>query len=215
EFPETYTPSITEANSSPIKNEIISSPAIIEDSKEASVEPQKSFDHQSEKTSTHEEFDILDKHILAAAVSSSIYQEVSENHDVSKDQSVTASNPFKENYESDDNFINWLAGAALEHENEGVELEDVDIKKSEEIIEKFIASEPKITPGKVDQYNQIQLGKDSLEDNFEWVTETMAKLYISQGKTERARRVYKQLIILHPEKSIYYEQQLKSLNSRK
>jgi tetratricopeptide (TPR) repeat protein len=83
------------------------------------------------------------------------------------------------------------------------------------LIEKFIATEPRITPGKVEQYTGVSFAKDSLEENFDWVTETMAKLYATQGKIDRARKAYKRLIELHPEKKIHFENQLKVLNQRK
>ena len=89
------------------------------------------------------------------------------------------------------------------------------VQPSIDLIEKFIASEPRITPGKVEQYTGVSFAKDSLEENFEWVTETMAKLYAAQGKIDRARKAYKRLIELHPEKKIHFENQLKALNQRK
>ena len=89
------------------------------------------------------------------------------------------------------------------------------VQPSLDLIEKFIATEPRITPGKVEQYTGVSFAKDSLEENFDWVTETMAKLYATQGKIDRARKAYKRLIELHPEKKIHFENQLKALNQRK
>lgn len=156
------------------------------------------------------EYDELDKHILATAVSSVIFQEVAleENTELKTESDITATS-------SQDEFIQWLSGVAAESCDREIEIDSTELKSTENLIDQFIANEPKITPGKVEQYAGVHLAKDSLEDNFEWVTETMAKLYVAQGKTERARKAYKQLIKLHPEKSIYFEQQLKALNSRK
>ena len=90
----------------------------------------------------------------------------------------------------------------------------VDVQKS--IIDKFIQQQPKITPGKAAEYTNTQnLGKDSLEEDMTFVTETMAKLYAAQGKIDKAKKVYRQLIALHPEKSIYFAAQLKNLNQNK
>jgi hypothetical protein len=90
----------------------------------------------------------------------------------------------------------------------------VEIQKS--IIDKFIQQQPKITPGKAAEYTNTQnLGKDSLEEDMTFVTETMAKLYAAQGKIDKAKKVYRQLIALHPEKSIYFAAQLKNLNQNK
>ena len=90
----------------------------------------------------------------------------------------------------------------------------VEVQKS--IIDKFIQKQPKITPGKAAEYTNTQnLGKDSLEEDMTFVTETMAKLYAAQGKIDKAKKVYRQLIALHPEKSIYFAAQLKNLNQNK
>lgn len=157
------------------------------------------------------EFDELDKHILATAVSSVILQEVSEEQEIRTEKEITRPAPTIDiANESEDEFIHWLSGGS----KNSTSIDD-EIKSAESLIDQFIANEPKITPGKVEQYAGVHLAKDSLDDNFDWVTETMAKLYVAQGKTERARKAYKQLIKLHPEKTIYFEQQLKALNSRK
>lgn len=157
------------------------------------------------------EFDELDKHILATAVSSVILQEVSEEQEIRIEKEITRPAPTIDTAnESEDEFIHWLSGGS----KNSTAIDD-EIKSAESLIDQFIANEPKITPGKVEQYTGVHLAKDSLDDNFDWVTETMAKLYVAQGKTERARKAYKQLIKLHPEKTIYFEQQLKALNSRK
>jgi tetratricopeptide (TPR) repeat protein len=157
------------------------------------------------------EFDELDKHILATAVSSVILQEVSEEQEIQIEKDLTHPvSTIDIADESEDEFIHWLSGGS----KNSTAIED-EIKSAENLIDQFIANEPKITPGKVEQYTGVHWAKDSLDDNFDWVTETMAKLYVAQGKTERARKAYKQLIKLHPEKTIYFEQQLKALNSRK
>jgi tetratricopeptide (TPR) repeat protein len=134
-------------------------------------------------------------------------------------------------------LFTWLRSVSedeeiIEQEREdkkGEEQEVREVKRGEEegrkstesvqpaldLIEKFIATEPRITPGKVEQYTGVSFAKESLEENFDWVTETMAKLYAAQGKIDRARKAYKRLIELHPEKKIHFENQLKALNQRK
>jgi|694.fasta_scaffold31415_7 tetratricopeptide (TPR) repeat protein len=187
------------------------------------------------------DLDFLDKSILAAAVSSSIFLEVSEqdaeqdsSKDAEQDSSKGASQGTAEVVLQDavqeDALFTWLRSVSDEEEiiEEGLEKvrevkrEGEEGRKSTEsiqptlnLIEKFIATEPRITPGKVEQYTGVSFAKDSLEENFDWVTETMAKLYAAQGKIDRARKAYKRLIELHPEKKIHFENQLKVLNQRK
>ena len=180
------------------------------------------------------DLDFLDKSILATAVSSSIFLEVSDEDEEGDAMQDSSKGP-SEGGESDALFT-WLrsvsdSGEIREDEkgDEQLSTEGREGKKREEkvrkpnesvqpsidLIEKFIASEPRITPGKVEQYTGVSFAKDSLEENFEWVTETMAKLYAAQGKIDRARKAYKRLIELHPEKKIHFENQLKALNQRK
>ena len=184
--------------------------------------------------------DFLDKSILAAAVSSSIFLEVSESEeedveqDAEQDSSKGASQDLPEDLsknleidvKQDDALFTWLRSVS---DDEGIKEQVREVKRGEEegristesvqpsldLIEKFIATEPRITPGKVEQYTGVSFAKESLEENFDWVTETMAKLYAAQGKIDRARKAYKRLIELHPEKKIHFENQLKVLNQRK
>jgi len=179
------------------------------------------------------DLDFLDKSILAAAVSSSIFLEVSEQdaeQDTEQDSSKGPAEVVLQDAEQEDALFTWLRSVSDEEEiiEEGLEKvrevkrEGEEGRKSTEsiqptlnLIEKFIATEPRITPGKVEQYTGVSFAKDSLEENFDWVTETMAKLYAAQGKIDRARKAYKRLIELHPEKKIHFENQLKVLNQRK
>jgi tetratricopeptide (TPR) repeat protein len=177
------------------------------------------------------DLDFLDKSILATAVSSSIFLEVSEldaEQDSMKDSAKGASQGTAEEGENEALFT-WLRSVSDADEKDDVNEELREDKRWEDeginsyesvqpsidLIEKFIATEPRITPGKVEQYTGVSFAKDSLEENFDWVTETMAKLYATQGKIDRARKAYKRLIELHPEKKIHFENQLKALNQRK
>ena len=224
-------------------------------------EPEVREDKRGEEKGSEEvrELDFLDKSILATAVSSSIFLEVSEQDsskdaeqdsakDAEQDSSQGASQGASQgsaevvlqDAEQEDALFTWLRSVSDEEEiiekgredKKGEEelLDKVrEVKRGEEegrkstesiqptlnLIEKFIATEPRITPGKVEQYTGVSFAKDSLEENFDWVTETMAKLYAAQGKIDRARKAYKRLIELHPEKKIHFENQLKVLNQRK
>jgi tetratricopeptide (TPR) repeat protein len=179
------------------------------------------------------DLDFLDKSILATAVASSIFLEVSEldaEQDSAKDVAQDAVKDSTKNAAGESNALfTWLRSVSdadekdevIEELKEDKRLEDEgrnsneSVQPSIDLIEKFIATEPRITPGKVEQYTGVSFAKESLEENFDWVTETMAKLYAAQGKIDRARKAYKRLIELHPEKKIHFENQLKALNQRK
>jgi hypothetical protein len=80
-----------------------------------------------------------------------------------------------------------------------------------DLIDRFIHTEPQIARGKAGEYASGNLAKDSLEEDFSIVTETMAILFAKQGKLDKARKAFRKLMEQHPEKSIYFAAQLKNL----
>jgi tetratricopeptide (TPR) repeat protein len=84
-----------------------------------------------------------------------------------------------------------------------------------DLVDRFIKKEPRITPGKSVDYLPGNLFKDSLEEDYEFMTETIAQLLARQGKFDKARKAYRKLIEQHPEKSVYFAAQLKNLDRLK
>ena len=79
------------------------------------------------------------------------------------------------------------------------------------LVDRFIHTEPQIARGKAGDYSSGNLAKESLEEDFSMITETMAILFAKQGKMDKARKAYRKLMEQHPEKSIYFAAQLKNL----
>ena len=80
-----------------------------------------------------------------------------------------------------------------------------------DLVDRFIQLEPQIARGRAGDYPTGNMAKDSLEDDFSMVTETMAVLFAKQGKLDKARKAFRKLMEQHPEKSIYFAAQLKNL----
>jgi hypothetical protein len=83
------------------------------------------------------------------------------------------------------------------------------------LVDRFIRFEPKITPGKADEYLTGNIARASIEEDPEIISETIADLYVKQGKIDRARKAYRKLMELYPEKSIYFAVRLKNLDKNK
>jgi hypothetical protein len=165
---------------------------------------------------TQESIDLgeLGHEIMNKAISSSIEIEVGEIESVESTTVVADKSP---SIVWEDDFLNFIADTLGEQAEPSPDskAETIQIeKKEEDIITQFIKKEPQITRGKVMDYDVGNMAKESLEEDYNLVTETMAKLYVKQGKMEKARKAYKKLIELFPEKSIYFATQLKNLNKK-
>ena len=74
----------------------------------------------------------------------------------------------------------------------------------EELIDKFIAEEPKIVPSKSEFYSPINQAKKSIIEHDDVVSETLAKIYRQQGYLDKSRWCYQRLMLLYPEKSVFF-----------
>tara|TARA_R110002049_G_scaffold309091_1_gene516712 strand:- start:1252 stop:2148 length:897 start_codon:yes stop_codon:yes gene_type:complete len=82
--------------------------------------------------------------------------------------------------------------------------------KKFDLIDKFIANNPKIVPtknieSKIDISSSVKFNKDEL------MTETLAKVYLEQKKYKKAIQAYKILSLKYPEKSSFFADRIKSV----
>jgi hypothetical protein len=171
----------------------------------------------------------LEKEILAGAVSRIIEKEVQES--VEEDRSLEVKSVPSASELDDEADLSPFArrllsgaakmgyGAPMEHNAAPFDVEDQkELNQnltSDELVEAFIRSSPRITPSRAPEYSPSDLAKQSLIEDDSFVTETMAKIYAQQGKIEKAKKAYKLLSLKYPEKSIYFALQLKKLGKNK
>ena len=122
----------------------------------------------------------------------------------------------KEEKEEELVFVEQVYDIERHNENELIEEtpheEFIDGEKlsKNELIERFIKNEPKIT-AKKEFFNPQDKAKQSSQDNIEIVSETLAKIQLQQGNIEKAIKIYEKLMLLNPEKSIYFAAQIKQI----
>ncbi len=87
--------------------------------------------------------------------------------------------------------------------------EDVLKNKKFELIDKFIANNPKIVPSK--DAPKIDISSSVTINQNELMTETLARVYVEQKKYKKALQAYKILSLKYPEKSGFFADRIKAV----
>lgn len=97
-------------------------------------------------------------------------------------------------------------------------LVDTDPPKSkvpaDQLIDKFIKQEPRITPSKSAFYSPINMARRSIIESDDIVSETLANIYAQQGNFQKAISFYTKLSLRFPEKSRYFAALIKELENK-
>ncbi len=101
----------------------------------------------------------------------------------------------------------------IEEEKQKKEAEQPQPKKlsRKELIDKFILENPSISRPKAEFYNPISVAQNSIIDQENIVSETLAKIYEKQGYFDKAISIYEKLGLKYPEKSRYSAAQIERI----
>ena len=103
--------------------------------------------------------------------------------------------------------------AELEKQKKTTKKTEKKLSKAE-IIDKFIAENPSISRPKQEFFNPISAAQESVIDQENIVSETLAMIYEKQGYFEKAISIYEKLKLKYPEKSIIFAGQIKTLKDK-
>jgi len=112
-----------------------------------------------------------------------------------------------------DNLITSSDEERMREEQHYVEEDQEGMKqKQSKLIDKFILTNPRIDPAREkSEAPQEDISKPFTEEKGEFVTETLAKIYTSQGYYSRAIDIYEKLSLKFPEKSSYFASQIEKV----
>ncbi|PXY43056.1 tetratricopeptide repeat protein [Flavobacterium hydrophilum] len=91
------------------------------------------------------------------------------------------------------------------------EMMDEEKKKKAEIIDKFIETNPKISPIKQTAITPAVQPDAYKEDNSYLMTETLARVYLEQKKYTKAIQAYEILILKYPEKITFFADRISDI----
>jgi tetratricopeptide (TPR) repeat protein len=81
-----------------------------------------------------------------------------------------------------------------------------------DLIDRFIIANPRIEPNREKSDLPVEdISKPFVEKDEGFVTETLAKIYISQGYYSKAIDIYEKLSLKFPEKSSYFASQIEKV----
>ena len=109
-------------------------------------------------------------------------------------------------------FLDWLSLIRDNQEKQKRPLILKQIQESSEKDEIKFTKDRKLSEG--DEAFLSRKAKESLSDDLEWVTETLAKIYELQKKYDKAQEAYQMLSLKYPDKKAYFAQRIENLKRK-
>jgi len=121
-----------------------------------------------------------------------------------------------ENFKSFNNqFNNSLNIKTNENQQENESEKQEDFSENKSLIDAFIKAQPKISKPKSTIKPLNDASKDSISDNDDFITETLATIYINQKHYDKAIEAYEKLSLKFPQKSIYFARRIEKIRNLK
>jgi hypothetical protein len=126
-------------------------------------------------------------------------------------------------------FISWLKSQDSDPATKGEikeipdssTLKDAELKveidkelAKKKILEKFILDEPRISKPKKEFFSPTKKAKESLTENDDLITETLAKIYVLQKNYNKAIDAYERLSLIYPEKNTFFANQIQRIKDK-
>lgn len=139
-------------------------------------------------------------------------------YDLEKQFGLSNQNAVDDNQQkvASNDFYHWLNRGKIRKTEKETETKKPHRKVEQKvIIENFLVSKPSITRPKREFFKPEKAQKKGEKISADFVTETLAKIYLKQDNPEKAIWAYQQLQLKFPEKSAYFAAQITEIEQNK
>ncbi|HXP50705.1 MAG TPA: hypothetical protein VN922_12155 [Bacteroidia bacterium] len=190
--------------------------------KEEAIEPQKEVEVEEVKASpvseTFLETEILSNIAVIQAETTLTDLPIPEPKEKVAEQAKNIEPPFEPKMEASlshkHSFEDWLK--ILPDANaKGIDIVKASTpSKTIDIIDRFLNNEPRISRPKTEFFSPSKAAKLSVTDDEALVSETLAKIYLTQGNLPKALKAYESLLLQNPEKSTYFAARIEEIRHK-
>ncbi|HEV7231989.1 MAG TPA: hypothetical protein VGO45_11705 [Bacteroidia bacterium] len=171
--------------------------------------------HTDDTQKTVRDLETLSDTYISTAIDASIQIEIEKEEPFLPVSEESGEEPESDETEpSELSFTEWLMRSKQKTGEKAPEKEPKEEEKRHketELIEKFIKEEPRITKPKKEFYSPVNMARQSVVEDLDFVTETLAGIYAKQGNTAKAIRAYQTLSLKYPEKKLYFASLIEKL----
>ena len=152
---------------------------------------------------------------LSTAIDASIQIEIKTDENEVEPEKELQEEPEPETEETELSFTDWLkrSGSSKfeQKDSEKTVQSEEKREKQTKLIERFIQDEPRIQKPQKEFYSPVNMARQSVVEDPDFVTETLAGIYAKQGNSAKAIRAYQTLSLKYPEKKLYFASLIEKL----
>jgi len=165
------------------------------------------------------EMDLLEQQIIGQTIEHVLTQEIELNYDLASTPKKEAPKKTKP-ISSKQKFSDWLEILdqsrikSFGAEEESSSTENDEFTESD-IINSFLSKNANIISPTKDsvEFSPSNLARLSIVDDEEFVTETLANIYVKQGNYQKAINAFNKLMLKYPEKKTYFAARIKKIET--